>query len=349
LDVAELDYDLPPGLVAQAPLPERDASRLLVLDRCSGAVRHAAITDLPSLVPPSLLVVNDTRVIPARLFGTKATGGRAQLLLVERLSPPGAVERWTAMGRASKGLRPGTVMSIGGGAMQARIVERRGDGEIEVELRAEPTVDAALAAHGHVPLPPYIARAPDASDRERYQTVFAAHDGAVAAPTAGLHLSQRLLSALREAGHHVATVTLHVGPGTFAPIRSATLEGHTMHAERFDVPEATASAIATAKREGRPVLAIGTTVVRTLESITDARGEVRAGPGSTSIFLYPPCTFRCVDALLTNFHLPGSTLLALVMAFSGVDHVRHAYTEAVAARYRFFSYGDAMLVACPPP
>lgn len=350
VQLSELDYDLPEALIAQRPSEERDAARLLVLHRDTGELRHEAVRSLPRLLPPrSLLVVNDTRVIPARLHGRKPTGGRVELLLVERLSEPGPEERWAAMGRASKGLRQGMEITLGSGALRAT-VERSEGRDLVVRLAvtetaADGTIEQALAREGEVPLPPYIRRSPEDSDRERYQTVFAERPGAVAAPTAGLHLSHRLLDALSEAGHGMARVTLHVGPGTFAPLETETLEDHRMHTERFEVPEQTADAIAAAREEGRPVVAVGTTVVRTLESVAMEGGRVRAGAGQTDIFIHPPRKLRVVDGLLTNFHLPRSTLLALVMAFAGVEPVRRAYAEAVRERYRFFSYGDAMLIA----
>jgi S-adenosylmethionine:tRNA ribosyltransferase-isomerase len=225
------------------------------------------------------------------------------------------------------------------------VVKRVEDGQVLVELAsASGAVEAALARAGEVPLPPYIKRAPNESDEDRYQTVFAARPGAVAAPTAGLHFSRALLAALAEAGHRTAHVTLHVGPGTFRPVAGESLDGHAMHRERYEVSEEAASAIAQARADGRPVVAVGTTVVRTLESAAREDGTVSATSGSTSLFIRPPFRFRVVDSLLTNFHLPRSTLLALVMAFGGVEEVRAAYDEAVRARYRFFSYGDAMLL-----
>jgi S-adenosylmethionine:tRNA ribosyltransferase-isomerase len=344
MQAAELDYDLPEELVAQAPLAERDASRLLWLTRGQGTLSHRHVRDLAGLLRPSLIVLNDTRVIPARLLAHKASGGRVEILLVERVSPPGTDERWLALGKASKGLPAGLSLRMPEAELEITIEGRRKLGVIEVRLQAPGGVDAALARVGQLPLPPYIRRTPDAADQSRYQTVFAARDGAVAAPTAGLHLSKPLLQALRAHGHELAFVTLHVGPGTFAPLRSENLQEHAMHAERYEVPEATALALARARAEGRQVLAVGTTVVRTLEAAADEHGVIAPHSGSTSIFIYPPYRFRVVDALLTNFHWPRSTLLALVMAFGGVAAVRAAYAQAIAARYRFFSYGDAMLI-----
>jgi S-adenosylmethionine:tRNA ribosyltransferase-isomerase len=347
MDAAQLDYVLPPELIAQDPPLERDGARLLSLERGSGRVGHRRVRELPELLPPSLIVVNDTRVIPARLHLEKDTGGRIEFLLVERLGKdeePGGRQHWLALGQTRKGVRVEMRLHSADGSLSARVLALRGGGEVELLLEAADGVDAALDRVGSLPLPPYIRRSPAASDWARYQTVFARHAGAVAAPTAGLHLSEALLEELHRRGHELAFVTLHVGPGTFAPLRAARLSDHPMHAERFVVPELTAAALARAKREGRPVLAVGTTVVRTLEAAAAEGGEVRAGSGRTALFIYPPFEFRVVDALLTNFHLPRSTLLALVMAFGGEAEVRRAYAEAIEARYRFFSYGDAMLI-----
>jgi S-adenosylmethionine:tRNA ribosyltransferase-isomerase len=338
-DVRLLDYELSEQRIAQAPLPEREAARLLCLAP-SGDMRHLAVRDLPEILPPCLLVLNDTRVLPARLLGHKSSGGKLELLLCQRLSEPGPCERWLALG---KGLRVGMQASLADGALELRVHGRRDDG-FEVELGAEHAVAEALAQHGLMPLPPYIRRLPDARDAERYQTVFAKHEGAVAAPTAGLHLSHALLERLRERGHELAFVTLHVGPGTFMPLRSDDLSQHHMHEERYAVPEQTALAVARARASGRPVLAVGTTVVRALESAVLPSGELRAGEGATALFIRPPYRFRAIDALMTNFHLPRSTLLALVMAFGGVEPVRRAYATAIDAGYRFYSYGDAMLL-----
>ena len=351
MDRDELDYELPEELIAQRPPETRRAARLLVVDRDTGALEHRAVPDLPGLCRPALWVFNDTRVIPARLLGRKPTGGRAEVLLVERVSAPGEVERWLALGRANKPLRPETELAIeaagaGSAPLSVRVLARHDGGGLEVELRAPGGVDAALARVGRVPLPPYIRREDEALDRERYQTVFARRPGSVAAPTAGLHFDEALLAELEAAGHQLAQVTLHVGPGTLRPVETARLEDHAMHAERYAVSEATASAIRAAKAEGRPVIAVGTTVVRTLESSVED-GAVRAGAGSTDLFILPPFEFRAIDALLTNFHLPRSTLLALVMAFAGEAPTRRAYAAAVEARYRFFSYGDAMLIRGP--
>ena len=341
--VDELDYDLPEGLVAQAPLAEREGARLLVVDGGVVGVDHRKVRELATLLPSALFVLNDTRVFPARLIGKKPTGGRVELLLIERLGEVGSEERWLSMGRASKALRPGVELAFEGG-LSAVVEEKRDDGKLVVRLQADGLVLDAVQRVGRVPLPPYIHRDPDASDEERYQTVFARETGAVAAPTAGLHFSEALLEGLEAAGHRTTRVTLHVGPGTFAPVKVERLEEHPMHFERYTVPETAVRDIAAAKAEGRLVVAVGTTVVRTLESSLDEEGALVAGSGRTNLFIRPPYDFRVIDALLTNFHLPRSTLLALVMAFGGVAPIRSAYEEAVRASYRFFSYGDAMLI-----
>ena len=340
--VSDLDYDLPEELIAQEPLAKRDASRLLLLDVAADDVEDRLFTELPGLLPPSLFVFNDTRVFPARLLGHKATGGRVELLLLRR--NPEVSDRWLAMGRSSKGLRAGMELSLCDSRLTARIVREVGHGQLEVDLRAEGDVDALIEQVGDVPLPPYIRRAAGDADRARYQTVYARKSGAVAAPTAGLHFTQNTLSALEEAGHQTAYVTLHVGPGTFRPVQVDTLDEHEMHEEAFEVPAATVAAIGRARVEGRPVVAVGTTVVRTLESSVDADGNPVEGFDTTRLFIRPPHRFHVVDHLVTNFHLPRSTLLALVMAFAGVDLTRRAYREAAERRYRFYSYGDAMLI-----
>jgi S-adenosylmethionine:tRNA ribosyltransferase-isomerase len=346
VDARDLDYALPEALIAQEPPAERDGARMLVLDRERGSIAHRRVLDLPEAMVPSLFVVNDTRVLPARMFARKPTGGRVELLLIERVEPEatGTREVWSALVRGVKALKPGVTLAIEGAEMSATLRAVREAGEVELELVADGGVRAAIGAAGRIPLPPYVRRDADARDSERYQTVFAAREGSVAAPTAGLHFSERLLGALGKAGHKIARVTLHVGPGTFAPLRTDDLAEHRMHAERYEVPHETAHAIAAARSEGRPVVAIGTTVCRTLESAARDDGEVHAGSGETSLFVYPPYRFRAIDALLTNFHLPRSTLLALVMAFGGIEPTKNAYAAAIAEQYRFYSYGDAMLV-----
>jgi S-adenosylmethionine:tRNA ribosyltransferase-isomerase len=333
VDIADFDYALPEHLIAQSPLPERDASRLLVLPRRDGPVQHRSVRDLPDLLRPAdLLVVNDARVIPARLHGHKeGTGGKVELLLVEPLSETD----WIALGQASKPLREGMRVDVLGSSIEiVRVLE---EGELVVRLPlAGDALWSFLETSGELPLPPYIHRAPSPNDRERYQTMFARERGAVAAPTAGLHFTPALVQALRSRGIRIAPITLHVGPGTFLPVRSARVEDHRMHKERYFVPEETALAL----REAERVIAVGTTALRTLE----ASGG-RAGAGATDLFITPGYRFRAVDGLFTNFHLPRSTLLMLVAAFAGLERIKAAYREAIAARYRFFSYGDAMLIA----
>jgi S-adenosylmethionine:tRNA ribosyltransferase-isomerase len=337
---ADFSYPLPRELIARHPLPERTASRLLALDGGSGALRDLRFADFPTLLRPGdLLVVNDTRVLPARLLGRKASGGACELLL-ERLLD---THRILAQARASKGLRPGTSIALPGGAT-ARVIARHGELH---ELTLDRDARAYFEAHGSMPLPPYIGREADASDRERYQTVFADQPGAVAAPTAGLHFDHAILQALERGGAAIARLTLHVGAGTFQPLRSDDIAAHRMHAERFRVPAATVAAIEAARQRGGRVVAVGTTVVRALESAA-ATGRLEAAEGETDIFIVPGHRFRAVDALLTNFHLPESTLLMLVSAFAGRERVLAAYHHAIAGGYRFFSYGDAMFVTPDP-
>jgi len=340
--IEELDYELPEELIAQAPLRERDASRLLVVDVGAGRIEHRIFRDLPALLSPSLFVLNDTKVFPARLHGRKATGGRIELLLLRRLEREG--HTWLAMGKASKAWREGMELVLHGGAVRGRVERVLEDGELVIELDAEGDLDRWLERIGEVPLPPYIRRPAVAEDQERYQTVYAARTGAVAAPTAGLHFTERTFRDLGRAGHESAFVTLHVGPGTFRPVQAPNLDAHQMHEEVYEVTQTTAEAIRRAKKARRAVVAVGTTVVRTLESAKDEQGAVRARAGQTRLFIRPPYRFDVVEHLLTNFHLPRSTLLALVMAFAGPDLIRRAYQEAVEERYRFYSYGDAMLI-----
>jgi len=332
--VAEFDYDLPPELVAQQPPPERGASRLLHLDAASGALRDLSFRDLPGLVgPDDLLVLNDTKVIKARLHGHKATGGKVEVL-VERIEGSHEV---LALARTGHALHPGYRLTLGDGAL-AEVLGREGE---LYRLRFEAEVAAVLERCGEVPLPPYIRHAPGAQDQARYQTVYAAKPGAVAAPTAGLHFDRAMLDRILARGAGLARLTLHVGAGTFQPVRGEIVEEHLMHSERYEVPEATMAAL-----QGRRVLAVGTTSLRALESaaLTGKRG------GETGLFITPGFRFRVVRRLLTNFHLPKSTLLMLVCAFAGSENIRRAYAHAIAQRYRFFSYGDAMLIeAADPP
>jgi len=346
------DFDLPPELVAQAPLAERDASRLLVLHRPSGALEHRTFSDLPLLLRRGdLLVTNRSRVFPARLLGRREGGGAAEILLVRRHAP----DVWEALVRPARRLRPGAVVDIGPG-LRARI---EGPGAVVPPgaetatpsplrrvrlLLDELSPEAALERHGHVPLPPYIRRADAPSDRERYQTVYAREPGSVAAPTAGLHFTPALLEHLRERGIERAELVLHVGPGTFRPVEAQDVREHRVDPERYTIPEDTAAAVDRARAEGRRVVAVGTTASRALESALGPGGRLRSGNGETSLVIVPGFPFRVVNALVTNFHLPRSSLLLLVSAFGGRERVLAAYAEAVRHRYRFYSYGDAMLV-----
>ncbi|MGC3997281.1 MAG: tRNA preQ1(34) S-adenosylmethionine ribosyltransferase-isomerase QueA [Anaeromyxobacter sp.] len=342
MNVSDFDFALPEALIAQAPVSPRDASRLLVLPPGGAPPQHRAFLELPGLLAPGdLLVFNDTRVIPARLVGVKPSGGKAELLLCEGLEG-GLGRRWKAMGQASKGLRPGTVLSFDG--LTARVDAALGEGFYEVMLDREgPALQEALARAGLIPLPPYIRRAPSAEDAERYQTVFARAPGSAAAPTAGLHFTERVLAALAARGVERATVTLHVGPGTFLPVRAERVEDHRMHAERYEVSPAAAAAFAACRARGGRVVAVGTTSLRTLESAFRG-GGLAQGEGRTEIFIHPGHAFQAVDGLVTNFHLPRSTLLMLVCALGGTERVLAAYAEAVTSGYRFFSYGDATLL-----
>ena len=337
---ADFHYELPSGLIAQAPLARRSASRLLVLDGRDGSIQDRRIAELPQLLRGGdLLVVNDTRVVQARLHAQKASGGRVELLLERTLDE----RRGLFQARSSKPLRASSELSLAGGG-RARVLALHED---LVEIDFGEALSEYLARHGEVPLPPYIDRPPQATDLERYQTVFARVDGAVAAPTAGLHFDDQLLRELAAAGIERSSVTLHVGAGTFQPVRVEDLAAHRMHAERCEVTAGTCAAVAaTRARQGR-VVAVGTTVMRCLETAASG-GELGPFRGETTLFIRPGDVFRAVDVLLTNFHLPESTLLMLVCAFGGHANVMRAYAHAVRERYRFFSYGDAMLVLPQP-
>jgi S-adenosylmethionine:tRNA ribosyltransferase-isomerase len=341
---SDFDFALPAELIAQHPLPERSASRLL--DARGEASVDRRFRELPSLLEPGdLLVFNDTRVIKARLFGTKAGSGGAVEALVERLVP-GTNDVWAQL-RASRSPKPGSTIRFAGGAFDAEVLGRGGADESLFRLRFPCDPPALLERHGHVPLPPYITHADDADDERRYQTVFAARAGAVAAPTAALHFDEPLLAALRARGMTLAWLTLHVGAGTFRPVRADDLAQHRMHAEWFEIPQATVAAVRHAHAAGRRVVAVGTTTLRALESAArDA--TLRAGAAETDLFITPGFEFRVVDALVTNFHLPQSTLLMLVAAFAGYEHVMALYRHAIERRYRFYSYGDAMLLQRAP-
>lgn len=335
LTLDDFDYNLPKERIAQCPLPERVDSRLLVMR--GTVLEDRGICDLPHfLAPGDLLVMNDTRVLHARLFGRKTTGGNVEVL-VERILTEGEVQ---AQIRASKSPRPGSRLCLEE-AFDAEVIERVGE---FYRLRFPDDPVLLLERHGRLPLPPYIEHAAVAVDEERYQTVFAREKGSVAAPTAGLHFDDALLAKCRNRGVNIATVTLHVGAGTFQPVRVKNLAEHRMHRERYCLSQKTVQAIADCRaRQGR-IVAVGTTTLRTLESAIDEQGMLRAGTGETALFITPGYSFRVVDRLLTNFHLPKSTLLMLVSAFGGLENIRAAYRHAVVAHYRFFSYGDAMLM-----
>ncbi|GFE59038.1 tRNA preQ1(34) S-adenosylmethionine ribosyltransferase-isomerase QueA [Geobacter sp. AOG1] len=338
----EFDYHLPPELIAQAPAARRDAARLMTLDRTTGQIGETVFSEVARLFRPGdLLVVNDTRVIPARLLGRKESGGRVEVFLVRRLPVLG--ESWHCLIRASKLPKPGTVLLLADG-MTARVESRTESDCWQVAFAPAEDFAAWLERHGSMPLPPYIRRAAEEHDRERYQTVFARAKGAVAAPTAGLHMTAELLATLKAGGVEIAPITLHVGLGTFMPIRVENLDEHRMHREEYIIPTGTAAAIARRKRDGGRVVALGTTATRALEQAAAEDGTVVAGTGEADIFIRPGYTFKVVDALITNFHLPKSTLLMLVSAFAGRDLLLKAYEEAVRREFRFFSYGDAMMI-----
>jgi S-adenosylmethionine:tRNA ribosyltransferase-isomerase len=347
MKVDEFDYALPGGLVAQVPAPRRDDSRMLVLDRHSATVTHRRFRELPDLLGAAdLLVVNDTRVRPARLYGRKASGGQVEMLVIEPVPDLGE-DVWRALVRPAARLAPGITVSVDE-RLGIELMRRDGEAWI-VRLRGQSgDPEAELQRCGMMPLPPYIHRdrvdSRSALDRERYQTVFAVCPGAVAAPTAGLHFTQEILAALEQRGMERAALTLHVGIGTFQPVRVDDVEQHRMHAEQLRIPQATVAAITACRERGGRIVAVGTTVVRALEAAAREAGLVERWNGPCDLFIYPGFRFQVVDAMITNFHLPRSTLLMLVAAFAGRESVLAAYREAVKERYRFFSYGDAMLI-----
>ncbi len=345
----DFDYTVPGDLVAQEPAPRRDAARLMVLARSRGAIVETTFASIGEhLAPGDLLVLNDTRVFPARLMARKATGGRVELLLVARDGEDGGAPAWTCIASTGRGIRPGVRLPIAPG-FEAEILGETERGRLRVRLRAEGLeADRAIERFGTMPLPPYIRREPGdpraSSDRERYQTVYAASPGAIAAPTAGLHFTEELMRSLEERGLRFARLTLHVGPGTFQPLRTGSVEEHRLEPEEYVLPPATAEAIAACRARGGRVVAVGTTVTRVLEGCAGGARGVMAGRGRCGLYITPGHRFSVVDALLTNFHLPRSTLLVLVAAFAGRERILAAYREAVARRFRFYSYGDAMLI-----
>jgi len=338
--LSDFDYELPAELIAQHPAARRDASRLLTLDRGDGRLGESTVANLAALFRPGdLLVLNDTRVIPARLQGRKESGGAVEIFLVRRLAGP--EETWSCLVKASKTPRPGCRVLLSGGVV-ATVGEREA-GEWRVCFQGHRDFWGWLEQAGSMPLPPYIKRAPGGEDLERYQTVFAREKGAVAAPTAGLHFTPGLLDEIRGKGVQVAALTLHVGLGTFMPVRVEELANHTMHREWYRIPRETADLVAATRKRGGRVIALGTTALRALEHGA-ASGELQEGEREADIFILPGYRFRVVDALITNFHLPKSTLFMLVCAFAGKERMLGAYREAVRRRFRFFSYGDAMFI-----
>ena len=356
---SDYDYELPPELVARYPAARRDASRLLAIGQ-GRALRHLRFGEIGDLMRPGdVLVVNDSKVIPARVLGRKTTGAKVELLLLRPAAgssvgdpdassgngrPASDPHLWEALARPARRLGPGhNVLAGGSSGLRIEVVGKGRGGLRIVKLRTELTVLEAIERFGAVPLPPYLGRDAEEADRERYQTVYARKPGSVAAPTAGLHFTPELLAHLKKRGIRIASVTLHVGPGTFR-VGDQVLEANTLHSEFFDLPERTARAVNRARDRGGRVWAVGTTSVRALESQASPEGKVRAGSGTTELFIKPPYHFRAVDALVTNFHLPKSSLLMLVAAFGGYDRAMNAYREAVSLRYRFYSYGDAMAI-----
>ena len=340
LPTAAFDYELPPQLIAQHPAAQRDESRLMVLDRAAGTIEHRRFSDIVEYIPPGdALVLNETRVFPARLLGKRAGGGDAEILLLRPLSNP---NEWEALVRPGARLRAGKQVVVSDD-FTIDIIDVLPDGNRVVRLNAH-DANAAIEQHGHIPLPPYMERADTAEDRERYQTVYARERGSVAAPTAGLHFTAPLLDTLARNDVQIIKVLLHVGVGTFRPVEVEDPAQHVMHHERYEVSAQAAAQINAVRAAGRDVWAVGTTVTRTLESVSHDDGEVSAGVGSTNLFIRPGYRFKVVNHLLTNFHLPRSTLLMLVSALGGHELVMRAYREAVDKEYRFYSYGDAMLV-----
>ncbi len=332
-------FDLPDELIAQTPIPERDHSRLLVLDKNTGGIEHRHFYDLPAyLREGDCLVINDSRVLPARLLGCRSSGGGVELVLLRDLGEG----RWECLSRPGRKTKPGTELIFGGGELTATVQEVAEGGNRIVQFHYEGIFLELLERLGKMPLPPYIKE--ELQDAERYQTVYSRELGSAAAPTAGLHFTQELLDQIRGMGVKVCSVTLHVGLGTFRPVKEDEIEDHEMHAEFCIVPEETARIVTETKRRGGRVIAVGTTSCRTLESFARSDGTLSAASGWTDIFIYPGYRFRCVDALVTNFHLPESTLIMLVSALAGRENILNAYRTAVGERYRFFSFGDAMFI-----
>ena len=343
MKLTDFDYHLPPDRIAQSPLQQRDASRLLVVNRDTGTFHHTQFSHIDEHLPRnSVLVLNDTKVIPARLIGNKAeTGGKIELLLIRECE----TNAWEVLAKPRRSLRIGTRIVFGAEKLTAEVLAKPDDGHciVRFDYDHSETFLGILADIGMMPLPPYIRRLPTAEDRVRYQSVYAATEGAVAAPTAGLHFTEELLAELKGNGIEISTLTLHVGPGTFQPVKVENIQTHKMHAEYIQLTETEANRIRTARETGSKIVAIGTTVVRSLET-AGADGTVHSYSGYSELFIYPGYRFNVVDAMVTNFHLPKSTLLMLVSAFAGRDLIQKAYQEALENNYRFYSYGDAMLI-----
>ena len=340
MDVKDFDYDLPEELIAQDPIEDRSGSRLMVLDKSTGAIRHEIFRGIVNeLQPGDCLVINDTKVIPARLFGVKAeTEAKIEILLLKRREH----DIWEVLVKPGKKAKPGTEIIFGDGRLKGTVIDVVEDGNRLIQFSYEGIFEEILDELGQMPLPPYITH--QLKDKNRYQTVYAKHEGSAAAPTAGLHFTKELLQQIQDMGVTIAHVTLHVGLGTFRPVKVDQVQDHHMHSEFYMVDEAEAEKINAAKAQGKRVIAVGTTSCRTLESAADAEGILKAGSGWTDIFIYPGYRFRVIDALITNFHLPQSTLVMLVSALAGREHILAAYKEAVKEKYRFFSFGDAMLI-----
>ncbi len=340
MNLDEFDYPLPKSLIAQYPSPHRGESRLMALCRTEGKIEHRTFKDIQDyLRPGDLLVMNNTRVLPARLIGRKETGGKVEVLLIPSWN--GVRREWEALVK-HVGKRKGTVRIHFDHETYGELQEVKG-GKGKITFTGK-SVEELLAKAGRIPLPPYIKREDESLDRERYQTVYAEKDGSIAAPTAGLHFTQPLIQALKEKGVQIAYITLHIGPGTFTPVKATSVEDHRMEQEWVEIPEGVAETIERTKQQGRKVIAIGTTTTRALESFAEGEGRIHSGRELVSLFIHPPYQFRMIDGLLTNFHLPKSTLIMLVSAFAGKEFILRAYREAVERKYRFYSYGDAMLI-----
>ncbi len=340
MKVSDFDYELPEELIAQTPLDKRDESRLLVYHRNSKAAEHCIFSDIEDyLQPGDCLVVNDTKVIPARLLGSREdTGGRMEFVLLSREND----DTWRVLVKPGRRAKIGSRFVFGDGLLKAEVLDKTEEGGRIVRFFFDGVFEEVLDQAGIMPLPPYIHE--ELKDKNRYQTVYARHSGSAAAPTAGLHFTPELLKRLKEKGVNFAKVTLHVGLGTFRPVKVENIQEHIMHKEKFEVSREAAEVINEAKRSGKRIIAVGTTSLRTLESISDDNGMIHAGSGETGIFIYPGYRFKVVDALITNFHLPRSTLLMLVSAMTGREEILQMYQEAIARRYRFFSFGDAMFI-----